>query len=106
MVGRQTEHHEVVEDSALLGAQARVDEHAGLRLRDIVDAKLLHGLERVGALDVQFAHGVTVEQYRIVTARARLLLERGEMGRHLPAGEIEERLGAVRHVLAEMRRAS
>jgi hypothetical protein len=54
---------------------------------------------------VQLAHGVTVEQDCGRPAGLGLFRERREMRRHLPAGEVEELLRAVREVLTEVWRA-
>ena len=103
VVGRQAEHDEVVDDSAVLVEQARIEAAPGFGF-DVVGADLLHGVVRLRPPEMELAHLMAVEEHGGRAARLHFVLHGGEGLRHLPAGEVEEAVGPVGDVLAVVRR--
>ncbi len=95
---------EVVEDAAVVGAEAGVLGAPGSQLGDVVGDRALEEGERVGAGGLDLAHVGDVEH---AGALAHGLVLGGDalvLDGHLPAGEGDQ-LGAGRDVLVEQRRA-
>ena len=95
---------EVVEDAALLVAQARVLGAADGDRGDVVGEDPLEEGERARPLDLDLAHVGDVEHPGVGPDRGVLLDDPVVLNRHLPAGERDE-LGAALAMAIEQRSA-
>ena len=81
---------EVVEDAAVLAAEARVLGAADLDPRHVIRQQPLQQLGRLWALGLDLSHVGDVEDAASITHRQVLLLDPLVLNRHLPAGERDQ----------------